>query len=118
MVPAQPALDDFVKQYFLHVHPSTPVLDEASFWHMYLECGNTFVSGGQKLSVFVFQAMLFTSCSVSILSYHPGPYTHGSSTSQMKVSDNVASVTSESRETRSTTEPRFEMPALLPNQQT
>ncbi|KAF9890807.1 hypothetical protein FE257_005378 [Aspergillus nanangensis] len=62
-VPAQPALDDFVKQYFLHVHPGTPVVDEASFWHMYLECDNSVLGGDQKLSVFVFQAMLFTSCS-------------------------------------------------------
>ncbi|KAL4895623.1 hypothetical protein BDV59DRAFT_211269 [Aspergillus ambiguus] len=62
MVPAQPALDDFVKQYFLHVHPGTPVLDEASFWHMYLECDNGLLGRGLKMSVFVFQAMLFTSC--------------------------------------------------------
>ncbi|KAL5359061.1 hypothetical protein BJX96DRAFT_174018 [Aspergillus floccosus] len=62
MLPAQPALDDFVKQYFLHVHPGTPVLDEASFWHMYLECDSGHIARGQKMSVFVLQAMLFTSC--------------------------------------------------------
>ncbi|KAF4954827.1 hypothetical protein FSARC_12003 [Fusarium sarcochroum] len=60
-VPTREALDDFVREYFLHVHPGLPLLDEALFWDMYSNdkqsrCRST-------LSLFVFQAMLFASCS-------------------------------------------------------
>ncbi|KAF4340431.1 cutinase transcription factor 1 beta [Fusarium beomiforme] len=34
-VPTPEALDEFVKEYFLHVHPALPLLDEAWFWNIY-----------------------------------------------------------------------------------
>lgn len=61
-IPTQPVLDEFIREYFLHVHPSLPVIDEGNFWDMYThrdlhraECSH--------MSLFVFQAMLFASCS-------------------------------------------------------
>ncbi|KAH7176922.1 hypothetical protein EDB81DRAFT_773777 [Dactylonectria macrodidyma] len=60
-VPGRQAADEFVRQYFLHVHPGLPLLDECAFWDMYYPNG---VQGGQTtLALFVFQAMLFASCS-------------------------------------------------------
>nr|RBR00341.1 hypothetical protein FVER53263_13838 [Fusarium verticillioides] len=58
-VPTPEALDEFVQEYFLHVHPALPLLDEAWFWAIYSRS----VRGRSNLSLFVFQAMLFTSCS-------------------------------------------------------
>ncbi|KAH7127937.1 hypothetical protein B0J13DRAFT_510400 [Dactylonectria estremocensis] len=60
-VPGRQAADEFVRQYFLHVHPGLPLLDECAFWDMYYPNG---VQGSRTtLSLFVFQAMLFASCS-------------------------------------------------------
>jgi hypothetical protein len=59
-VPTPEALDEFVKEYFLHVHPALPLLDEAWFWDIY---GRP-IRSRSNLSLFVFQAMLFTACSV------------------------------------------------------
>ncbi|KAH8699232.1 hypothetical protein BGW36DRAFT_358735 [Talaromyces proteolyticus] len=56
-VPLKDSLDDFVKQYFTVVHPFVPMIDEAEFWRLYLGHGNV-----KKLSLFVFQAMLFSCC--------------------------------------------------------
>ncbi|RMJ23671.1 hypothetical protein PHISP_05459 [Aspergillus sp. HF37] len=56
-LPDEDAIDEFVRQYFMHVHPSVPVVDEADFWRLY-EDG----SGSGKLSLFVLQAILFASC--------------------------------------------------------
>jgi hypothetical protein len=50
---------EFVKHYFKRIHPLVPVLDEAKFWRSYLDT-NT----GHKVSLFVFQSMLFASCPV------------------------------------------------------
>jgi hypothetical protein len=50
---------EFVKHYFKRIHPLVPVLDEAKFWRSYLDT-NT----GRKVSLFVFQSMLFASCPV------------------------------------------------------
>ncbi|KAL9562086.1 hypothetical protein ACKAV7_014009 [Fusarium commune] len=58
-VPTPEALDEFVQEYFLHVHPALPLLDEAWFWAIYTRP----VRGRSNLSLFVFQAMLFTACS-------------------------------------------------------
>lgn len=63
-VPDRAATDDFMKQYFLHVHPIVPVLDEAEFWSTYAEPGRHSSPDLRKLSLFVFQAMLFASCPV------------------------------------------------------
>ncbi len=62
-LPARPALDEFVREYFLHVHPSLPFLYEGLLWSMYEE----HIGGPEKPvrhSLFVFQAMLFATCSV------------------------------------------------------
>ncbi|KAF5594053.1 cutinase transcription factor 1 beta [Fusarium subglutinans] len=55
-VPPRPMLDEFIREYFLHVHPMLPLMDESVFWEEYREETN-------KLSLFLIQAMLFASCS-------------------------------------------------------
>lgn len=65
-LPARPLLDDLVREYFLHVHPMLPVIDERAFWEMYFPSegsGSRIVN--RKVPLFVFRAMLFVSCSVS-----------------------------------------------------
>jgi hypothetical protein len=62
-VPVTPALDEFMRQYFSHVHPHLPLIDESAFWDAFV---------GKKrshcldfpISNFTFQAMLFACCSV------------------------------------------------------
>ncbi|OGM44533.1 hypothetical protein ABOM_006768 [Aspergillus bombycis] len=61
-LPGQSILDEFVKKYFLHIHMSTPILDEAEFWQLYSQQRNRASSHGRSLSVLVLQAMLFRSC--------------------------------------------------------
>ncbi|KAF4438947.1 hypothetical protein F53441_12681 [Fusarium austroafricanum] len=60
-VPTREALDEFVREYFLHVHPGLPLLDEALFWDTYIRPRQSCCKS--SLSLFVFQAMLFASCS-------------------------------------------------------
>jgi hypothetical protein len=62
-IPPRPILDDLVREYFLHVHPVLPVIDERLFWEMYFPGRRR--TGDRKLPLFVFRAMLFVSCSVS-----------------------------------------------------
>jgi hypothetical protein len=63
-LPDQPALDEFVTQFFLHIHPQTPVLDEAKFWRLYLQRDSAARNSDQEISLFVFHAMMFMACSV------------------------------------------------------
>ncbi|KAI1489775.1 fungal-specific transcription factor domain-containing protein [Biscogniauxia mediterranea] len=59
-VPTRIILDEFVQQYFLHVHPLMPLINEGDFWDMY---GDQRGGGsGEKISLLVFQAILFSSC--------------------------------------------------------
>lgn len=58
-IPRKDALDEFVKQYFTVVHPFVPLMNEAEFWRLYMGSGNS-----RKISLFVFQAMLFSCCTV------------------------------------------------------
>lgn len=62
-VPTKPTLDEFVKQYFLHIHPILPVINEGDFWDLY---GPSPAEGSHhtKLSLLLFQAMLFAACAV------------------------------------------------------
>ncbi|WYZ43857.1 hypothetical protein EsH8_VII_000293 [Colletotrichum jinshuiense] len=60
-VPTRTILDEFVQQYFLHVHPLLPMLNEGDFWAVYCVNPANYVSN-DKLSLLVFQAMLFASC--------------------------------------------------------
>ncbi|KAJ0421307.1 hypothetical protein BJY00DRAFT_323322 [Aspergillus carlsbadensis] len=62
-LPEQAALDEFVTKFFLHAHPQTPVLDEARFWRLYLQRDGPIQTSNQKISLFVFHAMLFVACS-------------------------------------------------------
>jgi hypothetical protein len=62
-IPQRPILDDLVREYFLHVHPGLPVVDERLFWDMYFLGGRR--PECRKISLFLFRAMLFVSCSVS-----------------------------------------------------
>ncbi|KAL2838313.1 hypothetical protein BJX68DRAFT_259267 [Aspergillus pseudodeflectus] len=55
-VPDESVLDEFVRQYFLHIHPTSPVIDEAEFWLWYR---NPAAAPGKKISLFVFQAIIF-----------------------------------------------------------
>ncbi|KAF4465840.1 N-terminal binuclear Zn cluster-containing DNA binding domain-containing [Fusarium albosuccineum] len=62
-LPPKEALDEFVREYFLHVHPMLPLMDESAFWDQYsgVEERNT-----STLSLLGVQAMLYaSSCFVS-----------------------------------------------------
>ncbi|GAM35146.1 hypothetical protein TCE0_017r03242 [Talaromyces pinophilus] len=54
--PRKDVLDEFVGQYFAMVHPFVPLLDEAEFWRIYNGAGT------KKVSLLVFQAILFSAC--------------------------------------------------------
>lgn len=62
-LPTFNAIDEFVQEYFRHIHPSVPVLDEAKFWRIYRDNRST----GPKISLFVFQSLLLASCPVSAM---------------------------------------------------
>ncbi|KAM5368086.1 hypothetical protein ACJZ2D_009690 [Fusarium nematophilum] len=64
-VPGRQAADEFVREYFLHVHPGLPLFDESLFWDMYFRRAIPSQRSRSFLSLFVFQAMLFASCSAS-----------------------------------------------------
>ncbi|KAL2701499.1 hypothetical protein AAEP93_008318 [Penicillium crustosum] len=57
-LPTSNAIDEFVQEYFKHIHPSVPVLDEAEFWRIYRNDQST----GPKISLFVLQSLLLASC--------------------------------------------------------
>jgi hypothetical protein len=59
-VPTREILDEFVQQYFLHIHPMLPMINEGDFWDMYGHLGSG--GSGEKMSLIVFQSMLFVSC--------------------------------------------------------
>jgi hypothetical protein len=52
-----------MRQYFSHVHPHLPLIDEAAFWDAFAgrERGHAL---DFPISNFTFQAMLFACCSV------------------------------------------------------
>lgn len=63
-VPTKTVLDEFVKQFFLHVHPIMPLLNEGDFWEMYAShTQGTHVS--TRISLLMIHAMLFSVCGVS-----------------------------------------------------
>lgn len=65
-VPVRTILDEFVKQYFLHVHPIMPLLDESEVWEMYTS-PSVGTTSSEHLSLLVWQAMLFAACNVRVL---------------------------------------------------
>jgi hypothetical protein len=65
-LPCRPHLDNFVREYFLHVHPCMPVVDEADIWLAFEQEGvaATGVAKRPKISLLLFQAMLFAASRV------------------------------------------------------
>ncbi|KAI0015600.1 hypothetical protein F4780DRAFT_773426 [Xylariomycetidae sp. FL0641] len=59
-VPTRTILDEFVHQYFLHVHPLLPLINEGDFWDMYCHASTRVCE--EKFSLLVFQSILFSSC--------------------------------------------------------
>lgn len=64
-LPPMPILNELVRMYFLHTHPIVPLLDEGDFWDSF-SC-----SSGEKISLLLFQAMVFAACAVSPESTYP-----------------------------------------------
>lgn len=66
-VPAKPILDQFVRHYFLYVHPLLPLLNEADFWRAYNPAQTETYSNpdGSPVSLLLLQAIMFASCTVS-----------------------------------------------------
>ncbi|CAI6083452.1 unnamed protein product [Clonostachys chloroleuca] len=59
-VPTRPILHEFIRQYFLYIHPLLPMMDEALFWRIYRgEDGPN-----EHISLLLIQAMLFVSCNI------------------------------------------------------
>ena len=61
-LPTSDVLDQFLRQYFLYVHPCLPIIDEARFWYAYRHPDKS----SYKIPLLVFQAMLFAAASVSL----------------------------------------------------
>ncbi|KAI1103601.1 fungal-specific transcription factor domain-containing protein [Jackrogersella minutella] len=59
-VPTRAILDEFVQQYFLHIHPILPIINEGDFWDIY--CNPSFSDANEKISLVFFSAVLFSSC--------------------------------------------------------
>lgn len=66
-LPTRKIMDQIVRQYFLHVHPLLPILNEGDFWEMYY---NKRTNEPATMSLLVFQAMMFVSCNVSSDKWH------------------------------------------------
>lgn len=62
-LPRKSLLDEFVRQYFLRVHPTLPLINEQKFWRAY-RSSHPIPELSNQLSLFVFQAMLFMACPV------------------------------------------------------
>ncbi|KAH7243941.1 fungal-specific transcription factor domain-containing protein [Fusarium solani] len=62
LVPRRQTMDSIVQQYFLHVHPLLPLLDERSFWDVYSRRWAAADASDPKISLLVFQALLFAAC--------------------------------------------------------
>ncbi|KAH7012833.1 fungal-specific transcription factor [Ilyonectria destructans] len=60
-VPVKSMLDEFVRQYFLHVHPFLPLVDEGEFWSSYRQ--DERANSARRIPLMLFQAMIFASCS-------------------------------------------------------
>ncbi|QPC69325.1 hypothetical protein HYE68_000077 [Fusarium pseudograminearum] len=58
IVPQRAALDDFLRQYFLHVHPMLPILNEKDFWLSYSSVDSDVE---YQMPMLVLQGVLFIS---------------------------------------------------------
>lgn len=62
-LPATPILAEFLRHYFMHIHPMLPILREGDFWNTgYADATS---NQSQDVPLLLLQAMLFASCSVS-----------------------------------------------------
>lgn len=59
-VPTRDLLNEFLQQYFLHVHPILPLVDERDFWNFYSDDAENLPM--KQIPLLVFQAILFASC--------------------------------------------------------
>ncbi|CAG8367821.1 unnamed protein product [Penicillium salamii] len=59
-LPPPDVLHEFIQQYFLHVHPILPLINEGDFWDLYSDTAH----GPRRefLPLLLFQAILFASC--------------------------------------------------------
>ncbi|KAM5346068.1 hypothetical protein ACJ41O_009073 [Fusarium nematophilum] len=60
-LPEPVILDQFLRQYFMHVHPLLPMLSELDFWDAYSRPNPP---ESKTLSLLLIQAMLFASCNL------------------------------------------------------
>jgi len=67
-IPTTTTLDHLIKAYFLYVHPNLPIVDEGHFWSIYTNQEET-RSKPSRISLFLFQAMLFAASNVCISSF-------------------------------------------------
>ncbi|KAL2787777.1 fungal-specific transcription factor domain-containing protein [Aspergillus keveii] len=56
-IPVRGPLNELIREYFLHVHPNLPVINEADFWDTYMN------GRPEPIPLMLFQAMLFAACS-------------------------------------------------------
>ncbi|KAL3456987.1 fungal-specific transcription factor domain-containing protein [Aspergillus heterothallicus] len=56
-IPTLEQLNELIREYFLHVHPNLPIINEADFWDTYT------TSRREPIPLMLFQAMLFAACS-------------------------------------------------------
>ncbi|KAL7620427.1 hypothetical protein AAE478_009422 [Parahypoxylon ruwenzoriense] len=61
-LPTRAILDEFVQQYFLHIHPIMPIINEGNFWDTYCNQGSS--GSTETISLVFFQALLFSSCNL------------------------------------------------------
>ncbi|EEU34405.1 uncharacterized protein NECHADRAFT_21539, partial [Fusarium vanettenii 77-13-4] len=59
-VPVQPLLDELVQDYFLHIHPFLPLINEGDFWELYYH--DPRYPPERPMSLLLLQAMLFAAC--------------------------------------------------------
>ncbi|KAH8675040.1 fungal-specific transcription factor domain-containing protein [Ilyonectria robusta] len=60
-VPTRPIMDELMRQYFLHLHPMLPIINEASFWNIYSSDTGEYALD-DRIPLIVLQAMLFACC--------------------------------------------------------
>lgn len=105
VVPHRAALDEFMRQYFMHVHPMLPILDESDHWLSY---NSREGEGERKMSFLVLQGILFISSGVR--STHPSvkyPTHQSSSLFRLTLSRLWGSARSNKPSSPSIDEPRY-----------
>jgi hypothetical protein len=70
-LPGRPAIEDFMREFFKHVNPYLPTVDEADFWDKYTSTTPP-AKGMKRISLFLIQSIMFAACPVSTgCSSHP-----------------------------------------------